>query len=63
MFVEVLPGVKGMVHVSQLDIMRSDTEDFPEGTAIDVKVIDVRILTPLLHAFSYALGVTRILGL
>ena len=49
---EVLPGVKGMVHVSQLDIMRSDTEDFPEGTAIDVKVIDVRMLT---HSYMHVL--------
>ena len=58
----MLPGVKGMVHVSQLDIMRSDTEDFPEGTAIDVKVIDVRISTLHSHACSREFGVTRILG-
>ena len=41
-FVEVLPGVRGMVHISQLDTKRTNTDDFPEGMAIDVKVIDVR---------------------
>ena len=59
---EVLPGVKGMVHVSQLDTVRSNVEDYPEGMAIDVKVIDVSFCTPLLHAHSRVLGMVRILG-
>ena len=61
-FVEVLPGVKGMVHVSQLDTARSNVEDYSEGMTIDVKVIDVSFCTPFLHAHSCVLGTMRILG-
>ncbi len=41
-FVEILPGVKGMVHISEMDTGRSNLEDFPDGTEIDVKLLEVR---------------------
>ena len=41
-FVEVLPGVKGMVHISEMDIGRANLDAFPDGTEIDVKILEVR---------------------
>ena len=40
-FVEILPGVKGMVHISEMDLGRVDLESFPDGTEIDVKLLEV----------------------
>ncbi|CAL5228653.1 g11822 [Coccomyxa viridis] len=40
-FVEILPGVKGMVHISEMDTGRSNLEDFPDGTEIDVKLLEM----------------------
>jgi polyribonucleotide nucleotidyltransferase len=42
-FVEILPGVEGMVHISQLDIGRVENihEFLSQGQELKVKVIDI----------------------
>lgn len=51
-FVEILPGVKGMVHISEMDTGRSNLEDFPDGMQIDVKLLEVRQQNPMGLALS-----------
>ncbi len=41
-FVEVLPNVSGLVHVSELDIGRSEADDWELGETMDVKCLEVR---------------------
>ena len=45
-FVEVLPGMTGLVHVTEMSESRVDLADFPEGMSIDVKVLEVGGLLP-----------------
>ncbi len=40
-FVEVLPNVSGLVHVSELDIGRSEVDDWAVGDTMDVKCLEV----------------------
>lgn len=42
-FVEIAPGVRGLCHISELDINRTPSTDaWENGDVIDVKLIDVR---------------------
>ena len=41
-FVEILPGVNGLVHVSEMDTRRTDLADYAVGMEIDVKLTEVR---------------------
>ena len=45
-FVEVLPGMNGLVHVTEMSNARVDLANFPEGMTIDVKVLEVGDLLP-----------------
>lgn len=40
-FVEVLPGMTGLVHVTEMSDSRVDLNDFREGMSIDIKVLEV----------------------
>ncbi|CAL8470982.1 g10524 [Coccomyxa elongata] len=40
-FVEVLPNVSGLVHVSELDIGRSEVDDWAVGDTMDVKCLEL----------------------
>ena len=55
-FVEIAPGVKGLCHISELDINRTpNTDAWENGDAIDVKLIDVRC-----HALSCTVSRTML---
>jgi predicted RNA-binding protein with RPS1 domain len=47
-FVNILPGYDGLVHVSELDVNRMDTEDWEVGDTLDVKCLGVGRLRHLL---------------
>lgn len=41
-FVEILPGVNGLLHVSEMDTVRTDLSYYKEGMLVDVKLTEVR---------------------
>ena len=53
-FVEILPGVRGLCHISELEVSRSTgTDAWEQGDRIDVKLIEVRALVPFVsNTFS-----------
>ena len=45
LFVAIMPGCESLVHVSELELGRAETDGWSVGDKIDVKVLEVR--TPL----------------
>ena len=43
-FVEILPGADGLVHVSELDMAYAETDDWSVGDTMDVKCLEVQPL-------------------
>ncbi len=45
-FVEVVPGTTGLVHVTEMSDSRVDLANYSEGMTLDVKVLEVGSLWP-----------------
>lgn len=47
-FVEVLSGLDGLVHISELETGRGDPDKYQVGDTIDVKCLEVQGCSPIL---------------
>ncbi len=62
LFVEIAPGVRGLCHISELDINRTPSTDaWENGDVITVKLIEVRC--PACHAFVLGIDCRNVGGL
>jgi hypothetical protein len=51
-FVEILPGVRGLCHISELEVSRSTgTDAWEQGDRIDVKLIEVHAPVPFVSTY------------